>query len=109
MGLRISTRGHVRPSVRGFVGRSVPRYFRMLNMAVFECNESSKDIINNDTMSDDEVVASDVFPRYLFSWFFFRSFFQNVSLTAKKNLNFPVCHRLFPLSMWEKLFSLALC
>ena len=35
-------------------------------MAVFEGKKSSNDIINNDTISDDEVVASDVPPRYLF-------------------------------------------
>ena len=34
-------------------------------MAVFEGKKSSNDIIINDTMSDDEVVASDVPPRYL--------------------------------------------
>ena len=34
-------------------------------MAVFEDKKSSNDIIINDTMSDDEVVASDVPPRYL--------------------------------------------
>ena len=38
----------------------------MPNMAVFECEKSSTDIINNGTMSADEVVASDVPPRYLF-------------------------------------------
>ena len=35
-------------------------------MAVFEGKKSSNDITINDTMSDDEVVASDVPPRYLF-------------------------------------------
>ena len=34
-------------------------------MAVFEGKKSSNDIIINDTMSDDELVASDVPPRYL--------------------------------------------
>ena len=34
-------------------------------MDVFEGKKSSNDIINNGTMSDDEVVASDVPPRYL--------------------------------------------
>ena len=29
-------------------------------MAVFECEKSSTDTVNNGTMSDDEVVASDV-------------------------------------------------
>ena len=67
---RISTRGCVRPSVRRSVGpsvrMSVPCYFQKTNMAVFEGKKSSNDIINNDTMSDDEVVASYVPPRYLF-------------------------------------------
>ena len=35
-------------------------------MAVFECKMSSCDIMSNETMSDDEVVASYVPPRYLF-------------------------------------------
>ena len=35
-------------------------------MAVFEVDMSSTDIINKGTMNDDEVVASDVSPRYLF-------------------------------------------
>ena len=35
-------------------------------MAVFEGKKSSNDIINNDAMNDDEVVASYVPPRYLF-------------------------------------------
>ena len=34
-------------------------------MAVFEGKQWSNDIMNNGTMSDDEVVASDVPPRYL--------------------------------------------
>ena len=34
-------------------------------MPVFEGEKSSTDIVNNGTMSDDEVVASDVRPRYL--------------------------------------------
>ena len=34
-------------------------------MALLECEKSSADIINNGTMSDDEVVASDVPPQYL--------------------------------------------
>ena len=36
-------------------------------MAVFEGKKSSNDIIINDRMSEHEVVASDVLPRYLFS------------------------------------------
>ena len=39
----------------------------MTNLAIFEGDKSSNDIIINDTMSDDEVVASDVPLRYLFS------------------------------------------
>ena len=35
-------------------------------MAVFEDKKSSNDILNNDTMSDDKVVASYVPPLYLF-------------------------------------------
>ena len=35
-------------------------------MAVFEDKKSSNDIINNGTMSDDGVVASDVPPGHLF-------------------------------------------
>ena len=34
-------------------------------MVVFEGKKSSNDIIINDEMSDDEVVASDLPPRYL--------------------------------------------
>ena len=44
----------VGPSVRPYV----PCYFRMTNMAVFEGKKSSNDIITNDTMNDDGVVAS---------------------------------------------------
>ena len=39
---------------------SVPSYFRMPIMAVFKGEKSLTDIVNNSTMSDDEVVASDV-------------------------------------------------
>ena len=35
-------------------------------MAVFEGKKSSNDLVFYDTMSDDEEVASDVPPRYLF-------------------------------------------
>ena len=62
MRLRISIKGHVRPSVRPYV----PCYFQTTNVAVSEGKKSSTDIIINDIMSDDEVVASDVPPRYLF-------------------------------------------
>ena len=47
-------------SVRPSVHPSVPSYFRTPNMAVFEGEKSSTDIVNNGTMSEDEVVASDV-------------------------------------------------
>ena len=57
MRLRISIRGRVRPSIR----RSVPSYFRTTTMADFV-----DVILNNGTMSDNEVVASYVPPRYLF-------------------------------------------
>ena len=49
------------PSVRPSVRPSIP----MLNMAIFKGKKSSIDIINNGTMSDDEIVASDVPLRYL--------------------------------------------
>ena len=66
MSIRPSVRRSVRPSVRPSVGPSVPRYFQTTNIAVFEGKKSTNDIKNNGTMSDDEVVASDVPPRYLF-------------------------------------------
>ena len=47
------------PSVRRSVLLSNDEYGR------FEGKKSSNDIIINDTMSDDEVVASDVPPQYL--------------------------------------------
>ena len=40
----------------------------MTNMANFEDKKSSNDVINNDTVSDDEVVASYVPPQYLFCY-----------------------------------------
>ena len=76
MRLRISIRGRVRPSV----GPYVPRYFRTTNMAVFEGKKSSNDILNNGTMSADEVVASDVPPRYLL--------IKNLSLSFLSHLFF---------------------
>ena len=45
----------------------------MTNMAVFEGEKSSNDKKNNYTMSDDEVVASDV-PLLLFLCFLFKIF-----------------------------------
>ena len=46
------------PSVGPSVRRSVPCYFRKTKIVDFEDRKSSNDIINNATMSDDEVVAS---------------------------------------------------
>ena len=60
--VRISMRGSVCPTV----GPSIPCYFRMMNMAVFECKKSPNDIMKDHMMSDDEVDASDVPPRYSF-------------------------------------------
>ena len=60
-------------------------------MAVFEGAKSSNDIVNNGTMSDDEEIASDVTPRYLFfsfcvftvSFFPFISWFLDCSMKKK--------------------------
>ena len=41
MRLRISIRGRVRPSIRRSVRPYVPCYFRMTNMAIFDCEKSS--------------------------------------------------------------------
>ena len=62
-------------------------------MALFECEKSSTDILNNGTMSDDEVAAFDVPPRYLFSFFFFfeggvLGFFYNCQLFTQKLTSF---------------------
>ena len=77
MRLRISIRGRdhpsvgpsvhpsVRPSVRLSDRLYVPCYFQMMNVAIFEIKNSSNDIKNSDTMTDDGVVASDVAPWYL--------------------------------------------
>ena len=43
----------------------IPRDFTLRHMAVFECKRSPNDIMKDHMMSDDEVVASDVPPRYL--------------------------------------------
>ena len=82
MRLSISRRGRVRPSA----GPSVPYHFQLTNMAVFERKKSSNDIINNETMSDDEVIASDVPPQYFFSF-----------LSISPRTNFPYC-----LQMWRQ-------
>ena len=58
----VSVHLSVGPSVRP----SVPYHFRTTNMVTFVGKKSSNDIIINDTMSDDKVVASDAPPRYLF-------------------------------------------
>ena len=76
MQLRIFRRGRVhppvRPSVSPSVGWSIRRlvhpsvhsyvqcFFQTTNMAVFENKKSSNNIIINDAMSDNEVVAPDV-------------------------------------------------
>ena len=63
-------RGHVRPSV----GPCIPHYFQTTNLGIFECRKSANDIIDNDKMSDDKVVSSDIPSRYLLgielNWFF---------------------------------------
>ena len=48
----------VGPSVRPSVRRSVPCYFRKAKIMDFDDEKSSYDVIDNSTMSDDEVVAS---------------------------------------------------
>ena len=53
------------PSVGPSVGPYALCYFRKFNMTVFEGKKSLKDIVTNDTIKDDEVVISDVPPRYL--------------------------------------------
>ena len=66
MRLRISMRGRVRPSVCPSVRLYVPCYFWMTNMAIFNGKIPSNGIIINDTMTNDEVFASDVPLWYLF-------------------------------------------
>ena len=67
MRLSISISGRVGPSEGLTVGPEVrPVLLLLTSMVVFEGKKSSNDIIINDAMSDDEVVASDVPPRYLF-------------------------------------------
>ena len=64
-------------------------------MAAFASEKSSKVIINNGTMIDDEVVASDVPPRYLFSQTAYRSpRWLNVSwfYVARTDLHIVVMH-----------------
>ena len=64
MRLRISIRGCVRPSVRRSVRPSVcPVLFSNDEYGRFLGKKSLNNI--NDTMSEDELVASDVPPRYL--------------------------------------------
>ena len=67
---RISIRGRVRPSVgpsgRPSVRPSVPCYFRMTKIDDFDREKYSNNMINNATISDDEVVASYGPPRSLF-------------------------------------------
>ena len=74
MRLRISIRGRVRPSVRlsvcpvlfSKVKSTHTRRILCRVSGLVETEKSSEDITNNGTVSDDEVVASDVPPRYLF-------------------------------------------
>ena len=54
------------PYVRPSVGPSAPCYFRKTEIVDFEDRNSLNDIINNATMSDDEVVTSYGPPRSLF-------------------------------------------
>ena len=65
MRLRISIRGRVRPPARP----SIPWCFRTTNMAVFVGKDLSNDIIINDSMRNDQVVASYVPPHYSFFLF----------------------------------------
>ena len=95
---RISIRGRVHPSICQLVHRMVPCYFRMTKIAVFEGGKTSNDPQQQQwhewqwLMSDDEVVASDVPPRYLFL-----------------SLFLSVCHAffLFYLSCFLSLFLLS--
>ena len=63
--VRPLVRPSVRLSVRRSVGRLVPCYFQTADVAIFEGKGLPNDTIIYNTMSDDEVVASDVPPRYL--------------------------------------------
>ena len=45
---------------------SVRPHFRPVLFSNDEVRKFDNDTLNNDTISDDEVIASDVFPRYLF-------------------------------------------
>ena len=86
MSVRRSVRRSVGPSVCPSVCPSVPRYFQTPKIEVFELGKSSNVIImlNNDKMSDDEVVASYVPPRYLFFYFLH----EFLSLPITKNSRF---------------------
>ena len=65
MRLRISISGHIRPSVGPSASPSHV-ILRTTKIMDFDDGKSSDDIINNATMSDDEVVASYGPPRSLF-------------------------------------------
>ena len=67
--VRRCVRRSVSSSIRPSLGPSIPCHFWTTNKAVFEGKKSSNDILNNGIMSKEEVVASDVPPRYLFQWF----------------------------------------
>ena len=71
--MRLRIRGRVRPPVYP----SVPRYFRKSKNVKSKPENVVKDMINNDTISDDEVFASNVPPWYIDCrvFFFCLSFF----------------------------------
>ena len=77
-----------------------PVYFRMANMTVLEGDNSSNGIIINGTMSDDEVVASELPPRYLcklvttFKMNFNESYSPHLSLSP-----FPLLSAVFELEV----------
>ena len=53
-------------------------------MVVFEREKSSTNMVNNGTMSDDEVAASDVPPRYLF--LFCQPMYRRIERIKKETL-----------------------
>ena len=67
------------------VHRSVPCYIRKTNVAVVEGRKSSKDIIINDAMSNDEVVVHDVPLRLLLRC----TLGQNQVVLGHLIINFP--------------------
>ena len=65
MSVRLSVALSVGPSIGWSVRPYVPGYFLRTNKNISEGKNLSNDIIIIETMSDDEVVASDLPPRYL--------------------------------------------